>query len=78
MAEHGSACSVRKGSSQKFFVVPETNMIHLGGGGGGRGCEPKSQVDRHCTYDMYMHAIFVVQHSKLCSFQREGRGPSTK
>ena len=52
-------------------------MIRLGGGGGG-GCEPKSQVDRHCTYDMYMHVIFVVQHSKLCSFQREGRGPSTK
>ena len=47
-------------------------MIHLGGGG--RGCEPKSQVDRHCTYDMYMRAIFVVQRSKLCSFQREGRG----
>ena len=23
---------------------------------------------------MYMHAIFVVQRSKLCSFQREGRG----
>ena len=61
---------VSKGSSQKFFVVPETNMIRLGG----RGCEPKSQVDRHCAYDMYMHAIFVVQHSKLCSFQREGRG----
>ena len=48
-------------------------MIHLGGGGG-KGCEPKLQVDRHCTYDMYMHAIFVVQNSKLCSFQREGRG----
>ena len=47
-------------------------MIHLGGGG--EGCESKSQVDRHCTYDMYMHAIFVVQHSKLYSFQREGRG----
>ena len=41
-------------------------------------CEPKSQVDRHCTHDMYMHAIFVVQHSKLCSFRREGRGPVTK
>ena len=50
-------------------------MIRWGGGGGGRRrwCEPKSQVDRHCTYVMYMNAIFVVQHSKLCSFQREER-----
>ena len=60
-----------RGRRKSFFVVPETNMIRLGG-------EPKSQVDRHCTYDMYMHAIFVVQHSKLCSFQTEGRDPSTK
>ena len=47
-------------------------MIRLGEGG--RGCEPISQVDRHSTYDIYMHATFVVQHSNLCSFQREGRG----
>ena len=47
------------------------SIIRWGGGG---GCEPKSQVDRHCTYGMYMHAIFVVQHSKLRSFQRERRG----
>ena len=47
-----------KGSSQTFCVVPETNIVHGGGGGGGG--------------DMYMHAIFVVHHSELHSFQREG------
>ena len=60
---------------RKSFVVPETIMIHLGwGGGGGRGCEPKSQVDRHCTYDMYfeVHACDFHRPAKKAVFVSEG------
>ena len=48
------------------FLVPETKIIHEGGGSQNR----KSTK----TVRMYMHAIFIVQQSKLRSFQREGRG----
>ena len=57
----------------KFFVVPETNMIRLGGGGDASQ-NRKSTDTVHMTCTSEVHACdFVVQHSKPCSFQREGR-----
>ena len=62
----------------KVFVVPEMNIICVCGGGGGVQakitCRPTLYILLRSIYMYfkYMHAIFVIQHSKLHSFQGGG------
>ena len=77
-------CIIRvrtKGSSQKFFVVPETNMIHLGGGGGGGGGGGASQNRKstdtvHMTCTCMRFSSFSI--ASCVRFRGRGGGPSTK
>ena len=47
-----------KGSSQKFFVVPETNIIHWVGGGGGVRAKIASRP------------TLYIRHVHTCDFRR--------
>ena len=63
-----------KGSSQKFFVVPETNRIHLGGGDASQNRKSTDTVHMTCTCMRFSSSSIA----SCVRFRGRGGGPSTK